>query len=130
MTDISKLKVISIDEERPPMIRKEGYIDLFFNLSDKAPEDWCDIFNALGHRIKPPVKVNPKNGLEVKTYVHDMQLIQAQLDKIKEKVAQCNEEYLEKERQKKLALAATRADMQGSNAKQNQLNEIIALLKF
>lgn len=130
MTDINNIKVTGMDEIRPPMVRKENYIDLFFKLSMKAPADWCEAFNTLGHRISPPVKVAPDKGLIIETYVHDMDLIQGQLDKIKQKIKQCNEEYLEKERQKQLALAAKQSELVGSNAKQNQLNEIIAGLNF
>jgi hypothetical protein len=130
VTDINDIKIIGIDEDHPPMVRKESYIDLFFRLSVKAPTDWCEDFNTLGHRIAPPAKIAPAQGLIIQTYVHDMKQIQEQLDKIKQKIIQCNKEYLEKERQKQLALAAKRADMVGSNAKQNQLNEIIAGLKY
>lgn len=130
MTNITDINIIGIDEERPPMVRKESYIDLFFKLSIKAPSDWCEAFNTLGHRIQPPVKIDPSQGLIVETYVHDMNLIQGQLDKIKEKIQQCNREYLENERKMKLAAAAKRAELTGNNAKQNQLNKIISGLNY
>lgn len=130
MTDINSIKVVGIDEARPPMVRKENYIDLFFKLSMKAPGDWCENFNKLGHQFTPPAKITPVKGLIIETYVHDMDQIQKQLDNIKNKITQCNEEYLEKERQKILALAAKRTDLAGSNARQNKLNEIIAGLNY
>ena len=130
MTDISKIKVIGTDENRPPVIRKENYIDLYFKLSIKAPKDWCEDFNKFGHQISPPAKIGLEEGTIISTYVHDMNQIQGQLDKIKQQISKCSKEYLENERQKELALAARRADTTGSNARQNQLNEIIARLNY
>ena len=37
MEGISDLKIIGTDERRPPIIRKEPYIDVFFKLSHQAP---------------------------------------------------------------------------------------------
>jgi hypothetical protein len=130
MTDISSIKVVGIDEERPPIVRKEGYIDLYFKLSEKAPVEWCEDFNKLGHRLKPPVKIRPDKGLIMETYVHDMNAIQQQLDKIKEKIKQCSTEYLEREKQRMLALAARQAERIGSSDKQTLLNEIVAGLDY
>lgn len=130
MIDINSIKVIGFDETRPPLVRKENYIDLFFKLSVEPPADWCDDFNGLGHQIQPPAKINPQAKTIISTYVHDMQLLQKHLDKIKEKVSLCNENYVEKIRQKALALAAKQAETTGTNAKQNQLNEIVSRLIF
>lgn len=130
MSGISEIKIIGIDEDRPPVVRKENYIDLFFKLSSKAPADWCDHFNTLGHRIKPPAKISGDKGLIVETYVHDMTLIQQQLDKIKTKITECTQAYLEKQKQERLALLAKQAQATGTSAKQNQLNEIISALNY
>ena len=130
MTNISKIKVIGIDDDRPPVVRKENYIDLFFKLSSKAPAGWCEHFNTLGHRIKPPVKISADQGLIIETYVHDMTLIQQQLDKIKTKIKECTEEYLEDERQKRQALIAKQAQTTGNSARQNKLNGIISALNY
>ena len=75
MTDVSKIKVIGTDENRPPMIRKENYIDLYFKLSIKAPKDWCEHFNKFGHQISPTAKIGPEEGTIISTYVHDMNQI-------------------------------------------------------
>ncbi len=130
MTDIKAIKIIGIDEQRPPRVRKESYIDLFFKLSEQAPVDWCEDFNKLGHQITPPAKITPDKGLIVETYVHDMNLIQNQLDKIKEQINRCTEAYLEKERQKQLALENKQVDTSAANSKQNRLNTIISELNY
>jgi hypothetical protein len=40
MSSFEEIRIISIDEARPPRVRKEAYIDLFFKLSHKArPSD-------------------------------------------------------------------------------------------
>ena len=44
MEGISDIKICGIDETRPPMIKKEPYIDLNFKLIHKAPKDWCNDF--------------------------------------------------------------------------------------
>jgi predicted DNA-binding helix-hairpin-helix protein len=130
MTDIKQIKIIGIDEERPPMLRKEGYIDLYFKLSVKAPEDWCDEYNKLGNRLTPRVKINPAVGLIIETYVHDVNQIQAHLDRIKEQIKACTTDCLEKVRQKQLALAAKSAAQLGVGSKQDELNVIIAGLNY
>jgi hypothetical protein len=130
MTNISEIKVIGIDDIRPPIVRKENYIDLFFKLSLKPPAAWCQDFNTLGHRIKPPAKIMSEPGLIIETYVHDMEDIQLQLNKIKQKITQCNEEYLEKERQKQIALLKKQVDTNGNSVRQTQLNEIVSTLDY
>jgi hypothetical protein len=130
MNAISDIKIISIDEERPPQIRKEAYIDVFFKLSMKAPEDWCDDFNALGRKINPAVKMDIKQGIIIEAWVKDMADLPPQLEKIKLKVKECNEQYIEKTRLKALAMAASVASKLGQGSKQQALNDIVATLKF
>ena len=130
MQDINELKIVSIDLERPPMMRKEAYIDLFFKLSFKAPLDWCEDFNALGKRLNPGVKIEKNGGLCVEAWVKDMSLIDSHLEKIKLKVLECNEQYIEKDRQKKLKLLAANTSSSSATGEQVKLNEIIAALKF
>lgn len=130
MNTITDIKIIGIDEQRPPMIRKEGYIDLYFKLSAKAPQDWCEDFNKLGLRIEPRTRINPATGLVIETYVRDANQIQEHLDKIKQQLKTCIGDYLEKERLKQLALAQRDAAHPGANAKQELLNAIIAGLRY
>jgi hypothetical protein len=130
MQNIDDIKIVSIDTDRPPIVRKEAYIDLFFKLSEKAPLDWCDDFNALGRQIDPGVKIDKNVGLCVDAWVKDMGQIAPHLEKIKLKILECNEQYIEKARQKQLALLAANTSQVGTNSEQFKLNEIIADLKF
>lgn len=130
MQNIDNIKIVSIDHEHPPIIRKEAYIDLFFILSEKAPLDWCEDFNALGRQIDPGVKIDKNVGLRIEAWVKDMSQIAPHLEKIKQKILDCNAQYIEKDRQKQLALLAAKTSEVGTNSEQFKLNEIIADLKF
>jgi hypothetical protein len=130
MQTINDIKIVSIDDERPPVIRKEAYIDLYFKLSGKAPMDWCEDFNALGRQITPGVKIEKNVGLCVEAWVKDMTQIAPHLEKIKQSILDCNEQYIEKARQKQAALLAANASAVGNDSEQFKLNEIIADLKF
>lgn len=130
MNTISDLRIIGIDETRPPQIRKEAYIDVYFKLSAQAPEDWCDEFNALGRKINPAVKIDVKKGITIEAWVKNMNDLPAHLEKIKLKVKECNELYLEKLRLKAVAMAASVALKMGKGSEQNTLNDIVAGLKF
>jgi len=127
---ISDIKIVGIDEKRPPKVRKEPYIDLFFKLSHQAPEDWCEDFNKLTSKLDPPITIDKKRGLFIDTYVRDMNHIPAHLDKIKKKITDCNEQYIESMRQRELAAAANNAALLGDGGKQGKLNAIVAALQF
>jgi hypothetical protein len=130
LQDISEIRIVAIDEKRPPKVRKEPYIDLFFKLSRQVPEDWCDEFNRLTGKMEPTIKINKKEGLFIETYVRDMHLIQEHLDKIRQKITDCNERYSTSIRQREMAEAAKTAALLGDGGKQGVLNQIIATLKF
>ena len=130
MEGISDIKIISIDEMRPPVIRKEPYIDLFFKYSHKSPEDlWRYLNNLLAdHETKPNIK--EKEGLYIEAWVRTPDEIVAVFEKIKETVATCTHEYIER-----IEFAArhagdenaSRSDVSGE---QGRLNRIIASLDF
>ncbi len=130
MSSFEEIRIISIDEARPPRIRKEAYIDLFFKLSHKAPLDWCEEFNALGRQINPAAKIDKNLGESIETYVNDMGGIQSHLNEIKQTVDECNAQYLEKIRQRQLADAAVNAALLGQDGEQAKLNQIISALEF
>lgn len=46
MTSFNEIKIIGFDTSRPPRVRKEAYIDLFYQLSEDAPEEWCEDFDS------------------------------------------------------------------------------------
>ncbi len=130
MSSFEEIRIISIDEARPPRVRKEAYIDLFFKLSNKAPLDWCEDFNALGRQINPAAKIDKNLGESIETYVNDMAGIQSHLNEIKQTVVECNAQYLEKIRQRQLADAASNAALLGQDGEQARLNQIISALEF
>ena len=112
LVNISDIRIIGIDQQRPPRVRKEAYIDLFFQLSEQVPQDWCEDFNALGRRINPSPKINKANA------------------EVKQTVLECNRQYQAKLDEKARALAASNANLQGQDGEQYKLNQIIAALDF
>lgn len=130
MEGISDIKIMSIDELRPPVIRKEPYIDLYFKLSHQAPADWCRDFNNLlaGHESRPSIK--EKEGLFIEAWVRTPDEIVAVFEKIKETVAICSREYIERiERAARDSGNAHKSDS-GVSDEQDRLNRIIDSLDF
>mgnify|MGYP006883062480 CR=1 FL=1 len=130
MNSIDSIKIVSIDDKRPPMVRKEDYIDLFFKLSQEPPSDWCDDFNSLGHQLEPIVKIDKRNVLILETWIRDMSQIPEHFKNIKQKIIICNEQYLEKIKQKELAALVKNAAQSGQDGAQNKLNLIMASLDY
>jgi hypothetical protein len=130
LEDIRDIKIVGIDEKRPPRIRKEPYIDLFFRLSHKAPKKWCQDFNKLAKDLVPPVKIDDNEGIFIDAYVRDMDNIALQLDKIKRKITLCNEQYIEEIRQRELAENTRNVLLFAEEGEQGKLNKIIAALGF
>ena len=130
MTQFNEIKIISIDANRPPRVRKESYIDLFYQLSEDAPEEWCEDFSGFGRHVNPLAKVEKGSRCFIGTYVNDMDSIPAHFEQIKQAVTDCNMQYLEKIRQRELALAKDNANLQEEDGLQFKLNEIIASLDF
>lgn len=131
MEGINDIKIIGIDEKRPPKIRSEPYIDLFFKLSHKAPEDWCKDFNALlsKHPTKPRIK--EKEGLFIDAWVKSPDDIEQFLEQLKGKVTECSEQYI-----RRIELSVLNAERDGASleeevtGEQGRLNKIIAGLEF
>ena len=130
MEGISDIRIIGIDEKRPPRVRKEPYIDLFFMLSHQAPKKWCEDFNKLVKDLVPPVKINENEGIFIDAYVRDMNLIPGHLEKIKKRIAACNEQYIQNIRQRELDEANRNTSLYGASGEQGKLNTIVAALKF
>lgn len=124
----NNFKIVGIDQQRPPRVRKEAYIDLVLKLSDKAPSDWIDLFDALGRQINPSVKMDKTAGDCIMAWVRTMDDIPAHFEKIKQKVQACNLQYQE-QLQRKLAAAQISSES-ASSQQQARLNAIIAALDF
>ena len=130
MEGISDIKIVGIDEKRPPVIRKEPYIDLYFKLSHKAPADWCGDFNSLmmKHPCKP--KIDKQKGLFIDAWVRTPDDIATLLEILKKNVAQCSDDYI---RRIEAALNSQQGEddsLSQVTAEQGRLNRIIAELDF
>lgn len=129
MEGISDIRIIGIDELRPPRIRKEPYINLYFKLSHKAPAQWCEDFNRLVAHRNYPVKIEPADGQFIETWVRKPDEIVSLLEALKEAVTQCTEAFLAR-----FEAEAKAAREQGATPEdigpQGELNRIIAGLRF
>ncbi len=130
MNKIPQPKIMGIDEKRPPKLRKEPYIDLFFQLSEQAPELWCENFNKLTQTITFKTSIDKSQGLFIETYVRDIHKITEHLGILKQMVKTCNEQYAESLHQQELAEDKKNASLLGESGQQGQLNAIIAALNF
>jgi hypothetical protein len=130
MSDIKEIKIIGFDNDRPPRVRKEAYIDLFFQLSQKAPLDWCEDFNALGRKANSSPKIDKDKGLHIETYVNNMNLIAQQLTAVKALLLECSKQYQHKADEKARVLAASNANLQGQEGEQLKLNQIVEAISF
>lgn len=131
MEGISDIRIIGIDETRPPIIRKEPYIDIFFKLSHQAPIEWCKDFNGLLSKHPTVPKIKEKEGLYIEAWVRSPEEIAPLLDRLKETVTECSRLYIERIeqlRQRESRENALLADLQ--EGEQGRLNRIIAALDF
>lgn len=130
MEGISDIKIISIDEKRPPIIRKEPYIDIFFKLSHKAPVDWCKDFNALLSKHPTTPRVNEKEGLYISAWVRTPDEIVALLGQLKTSVADCTRAYIERIQLSQRNENEENTLAQQGGGEQQRLNQIVAALDF
>jgi hypothetical protein len=130
MEGISDIRIVGIDEKRPPRIRKEPYIDLYFRLSHKAPIDWCQDFVDLQSRQEYASKINPDECLYIETWVRTPGEIVAQLQALKQAVADCNARYIEKIMAYERNRDSDNDQLKKDDGPQGQLNRIIAGLDF
>ena len=77
------IRITGMDDQRPPRVRKEAYIDLVFKLSDKPPAAWIDIFNSLGRQLEPAFKIDKAAEDCIVAWVRQMDDITAHFASIK-----------------------------------------------
>jgi hypothetical protein len=126
---ISDIKIIGIDEKRPPRIRKEPYIDIIFKLSHKAPLDWCRDFNDLLAKHPTSPKIREGEGLYIEGWVRKPDEVEPFLSLLKEKVTECSQRYVDRIEASARSAAADNANKEESG-EQGRLNQIIASLTF
>ena len=129
MQDIQSLHICGLDPERPARIRKEPYIDLYFKLSMKAPEAWCDAFNDSLKNASFPAKIKPKEGLFIDTWVRKPEDIPALFQRLKAGVATATQNHLKRIDEANRALRLATPTLQDS-AEQRMLDQVLAELDF
>jgi hypothetical protein len=130
MEGISDIKIIGIDEKRPPVIRDKPYIDLFFQLSHQAPSDWCADFNALMSKHPGSPKIKQKEGLYIESWVKTPELIVDYLELLKKNVTLCSNLYIERIEQAARDTKSTDVSGVTEDSPQGRLNKIIAELVY
>lgn len=130
MEGIDDIRIVGIDERRPPKIRNEPYIDIYFKLSHQAPPDWCQDFNALLSKHPTTPKIKEKEGLYIDAWVREPEQIPVILEHLKSKVSECSRMYIERiERSIRVESDANNVLAQ-ETGEQGRLNRIIADLDF
>jgi len=131
MQGISDINIIGVDETRPPFIRKEPYIDIFFELSHQAPIDWCKDLNSQFalNKITSNSSINETEGLFIKTWVRTADEIESLLEQLKKEISRCTDQYIERIR---LSSQQAGDDTYETNksSEQKKLNNIIASLVY
>lgn len=130
MEGISDIKIVSIDEKRPPKIRKEPYIDIIFKLSHQAPPAWCNDFNTLLAKHPSAPKIKEKEGLYIEGWVRTADEIIAYLETLKAKVEQCSQNYIARIERSARDADASNAALTHEAGEQGRLNRIVAALEF
>jgi hypothetical protein len=127
---ISDIRIIGLDERRPPKIRKAPYIDIVFKLSHQAPADWCSAFNALLAKHPSVPKIKEDEGLYIEAWVRTPDEIIPFLELLKAKVAECNRQYIERIELSIRNEGDANAALAQEAGEQGRLNRIIAALDF
>ena len=130
MEGISDIKIIGVDETRPPIIRKEPYIDIFFKLSHQAPSDWCNDFNNLLAKHPSCAQVKEKEGLFIETWVREPDEISSLLDDLKSSVLECTRQYIARIEFSAQQAAGRGNAQEEATGEQGRLNKIIDSLEF
>jgi hypothetical protein len=128
MEGISDIRIIGLDESRPPMITKSPYIDVYFKLSHKVPEDWCNRFNDLVARNTYKPRMDQEDRLYINTWVRKASEIPAMLAQLIEQVDRCNKKHIDAVM--KARRAASSSPTGTVSPQQAELDEIVAGLSF
>lgn len=129
MEGISDIRIIGFDENRPPMIRKEPYIELFFKLIHQAPKEWCNDFNQLVSKEKYAAKITPASGLFIESWVRNADEIEKLLASLKNAITLCSDNYVTRINAERKAATGSLVKPGESN-EQTRLDKIIAELNF
>ena len=128
MGEIENLKIKGIDKNRLPNLDNNNYIDVIYELTQKAPRNWCLDFNNFFSKERHKTRIDPDKGLYIETWVRDMEEIPKELNLIKQKIKMCNANYIEKLQKEELLRKSMQSD--SSTIGVRKLNRIIAGLEF
>lgn len=129
MKDISDLKIVGIDEARPPIIRKEPYIELYFKLIHQAPREWCQVFNECVAKSTYPISIKIDDGLFVETWVRKAEEVEAALKMIQVAIKTSIALYIETIEAKTRNLTSQSVGVEATG-EQLELNKIIIGLDY
>ena len=96
MSENINITIQRIDPNRYPSVVNKNYIDIIFELSEKATKDWCVLFNDSFVNNVDNIRINPEEGNFVETWVRDMEEIPEKLNLIKEVTKSTNTKCMEK----------------------------------
>lgn len=130
MEGISDIYIVGLDENRPPVIRKEPYIDLYFKLSHKAPDNWVKEFNRLVSKQKYDAAIDEKDALYIRTWVRSPDEIAVHLEMLQEKVRECSANYIAQIELLRRAADDKNVDLSHEGGEQGRLNRILSDLDF
>jgi len=125
----TNFRIVGLDETRPPAIQRMPCIDLFFELNEQAPKEWCDLFSSKTGKPRYPVKINPVDGLFVETWVRNSSEIESSLDAMKVMVSECNGAFDKMQAARSNVVAVTE-DGPEISPEQTALNQVVSRLVF
>ena len=117
-----------MDANRRPSLKNKKYIDVFYELSQKVPRDWCADFNLAFSKHALNAKISPEDCLYIETWVRDISHIQIELDQIKEIIKTINKNYIDQKI--KEAAALQRAENIQGDSNSEALEKVLDLLNF
>ena len=128
MEKIANLKIKGIDPNRIPNLDNNNYIDVIYELTQKAPRNWCLDFNNFFSKDRHKTRIDPEKGVYIETWVRNMDEIANELDLIKQKIKMCNTNYIKKLEEEALLRKNSQSD--NSSIEGKKLEKILAELNF
>ncbi len=128
MEHIKDIKIKGLDPKRKPTLKNKNYVDIIFELSQKAPRDWCADFNVLASKESLNAKIDPNEGLYVETWVRNINDIPQELELIKQLIIICSNCFIEQKQEEELAWQQSESTK--TNSRSDELETILASLSY
>ncbi len=128
MNNISDLKIKGLDPKRRPNLKNNKYVDVFFELNEIAPKDWCADLNLIFSKNKDNAKINAEEGQFIEAWVRNINDIPKMLEVIKQQIVICNNNYIEQKRQDEISWQ--KAERTKSDSQSDELDRILESLNF